>query len=252
MPVSNRNPHVRPIILIPARLAARRLPDKPLADIHGEPMIVHVWRRAMEADLGPVFVACCDEAVRDAVEAAGANAVMTTPDLPSGTDRIHEALGSIDPDGAHDVIINVQGDLPTLPPSDIRTAVDGLSANGADISTVAAIITSREETDAPHVVKAVVSMPEGARGGRAIYFTRVPAPSGEGALLHHIGLYVYTRAALDRFVALPPSPLEQRERLEQLRALENGMTIQCSLVDSVPLGVDTQADLEAARRMLAP
>jgi 3-deoxy-manno-octulosonate cytidylyltransferase (CMP-KDO synthetase) len=240
-----------PIVLIPARLAAMRLPDKPLADINGVPMIVHVWRRAAAADLGPVFVAAAEKAIADAVEAAGGRAVLTDPGHPSGSDRIHEALGRIDPDGRHDAVVNVQGDLPTIAPETIRAAIPPLDDAAVDISTLVAEIVREEERTNPNVVKAVLSMRDPLRRiGRALYFTRATAPTGPGPLYHHIGLYAYRRAALERFVALPPAPLERRERLEQLRALEADMRIDAAVVDAVPLGVDTPADLDRARQLL--
>lgn len=240
-----------PIVLIPARLAATRLPDKPLADIGGEPMIVHVMRRAEEAGIGPVAVATDAPAIAEAVAKAGGRAVMTRPDHQSGSDRIHEALESLDPEGRHDIVVNVQGDLPTIDPRVITASTRPLVDPAVDIATLAAVITREEERTEPSVVKAIGS--EIAPGHlRALYFTRATAPYGEGPLLHHIGLYTYRRAALARFVALPPSPLERRERLEQLRAVEAGMRIDIVVVDDVPLGVDTPHDLERARAMLAP
>jgi 3-deoxy-manno-octulosonate cytidylyltransferase (CMP-KDO synthetase) len=239
-----------PLILIPARLASTRLPNKPLAEIAGQPMIVQVWRRAMEADLGPVVVAAAEPEIVAAVEAAGGKAVLTDPNHPSGSDRIFEALQRVDPDGRHDAIINVQGDLPTLDPHSIRLALAPLAEPQVDIATLVTEITSAEERQAAHVVKAVVSFAPGAKIGRALYFSRSLVPSGEGAHWHHIGLYAYRRAALERFVSLPVGVLEQREKLEQLRALENGMRIDAHLVDAVPLGVDTPADLEKARAVL--
>ncbi|ALA17045.1 MULTISPECIES: 3-deoxy-manno-octulosonate cytidylyltransferase [unclassified Chelatococcus] len=240
-----------PIVLIPARLASTRLPDKPLADIGGEPMIVHVMRRAEEAGIGPVAVATDAPAIAEAVTRAGGRAVMTRPDHQSGSDRIHEALESLDPEGRHDIVVNVQGDLPTIDPRVITASTRPLVDPAVDIATLAAIITREEERTEPSVVKAIGS--EIAPGHlRALYFTRATAPYGEGPLLHHIGLYTYRRAALARFVALPPSPLERRERLEQLRAVEAGMRIDIVVVDDVPLGVDTPHDLERARAMLAP
>jgi 3-deoxy-manno-octulosonate cytidylyltransferase (CMP-KDO synthetase) len=241
-----------PIVVIPARLAATRLPDKPLADINGEPMIVHVWRRAMEAKIGPVIVAAAEQAVADAVRAAGGDAVLTDPDLPSGSDRIHRALEEADPGGRHDAVINLQGDLPTIDPASVRAALAPLADPAVDIATLAAVITRDGERDSPNVVKAVFGLGEGQTIGRALYFTRATAPWGDGPLYHHIGLYAYRREALARFVALPPGVLERREKLEQLRALEAGMRIDVALVDTVPLGVDTPADLDRARAMLAP
>jgi 3-deoxy-manno-octulosonate cytidylyltransferase (CMP-KDO synthetase) len=240
-----------PIVLVPARMSSTRLPGKPLADIWGEPMIVHVWRRAMEADVGPVLVAADDARIVEAVVAVGGRATLTRPDHGSGSDRIFEALTAVDPDGRHDVIVNVQGDLPTIARQAVRAAVGPLDDPAVDIATLATEIRRPEERDDPNVVKAVGG--EVAPGRlRALYFTRCSAPWGEGPLLHHIGLYAYRRAALARFVALPPSPLERRERLEQLRALEAGMRIDIALVDVAPLGVDTPEDLRRAHEMLAP
>jgi 3-deoxy-manno-octulosonate cytidylyltransferase (CMP-KDO synthetase) len=239
-----------PIILIPARLQSVRLPDKPLADIAGEAMIVHVMRRAEEAGLGRVVVACAEREIADAVTAAGGEAVLTRPDHPSGSDRIHEALMIVDAEGRHDAVVNLQGDLPTLASELPRAALSLLADPAVEIGTLAAEIRDPAERDDPNVVKAVVSAAEGAARGRAVYFTRATAPSGEGPLWHHIGLYAYRRAALERFIALPPSPLEQRERLEQLRALEAGMRIDVAFVDTVPLGVDTPRDLARARELL--
>ena len=242
---------VNPIVLVPARMSSTRLPGKPLADIWGEPMIVHVWRRAMEADVGPVLVAADDARIVEAVTAAGGRAALTRADHGSGSDRIFEALTAVDPDGRHDVIVNVQGDLPTIAAQAVRAAVGPLADRQVDIATLATEIRRAEERDDPNVGKVVGS--EAAPGRlRALYFTRCRAPWGEGPLLHHIGLYAYRRAALQRFVALPPSPLERRERLEQLRALEAGMRIDVALVDVAPLGVDTPEDLRRAREMLAP
>jgi 3-deoxy-manno-octulosonate cytidylyltransferase (CMP-KDO synthetase) len=238
------------LILIPARMASTRLPGKPLADIAGEPMIVHVWRRAMAAKLGRVLIATDAPAIAAAVEKAGGAAVLTRPDHASGTDRVHEALAKIDPGRSADIVVNVQGDLPTLEPKSLIAAVAVLLEDrGVDIATLAAEITTPEERRNPNVVK-VVGTPVGPARLRALYFTRATAPAGEGPLYHHIGLYAFRRAALERFVTLPPSPLEQREKLEQLRALEAGMRIDAAIVDTVPLGVDTAADLETARAML--
>ncbi len=238
------------IVLIPARMASTRLPGKPLADIGGEPMIVHVWRRAVEAGVGPVVVATDDLRVARAVESAGGRTVMTRADHPSGSDRVFEALGAVDPDGAYDVIVNVQGDLPTIERSAVRACLAPIDDPAVDIATLATPIMRAEEKDDPNVVKAVGAA-VGPRRLRALYFTRARAPWGEGELLHHIGLYAYRRSALARFVALPASPLERRERLEQLRALEAGMRIDVSIVDTAPLGVDTPEDLERARSALA-
>jgi 3-deoxy-manno-octulosonate cytidylyltransferase (CMP-KDO synthetase) len=241
-----------PIVVIPARLAATRLPNKPLADIHGEPMIVHCWRRAVEADLGPVLVAAADAAIAEVVRAAGGTAVMTEPGHPSGSDRIHEALGHHDPDRRHDVVVNLQGDLPTIDPAAVRAALEPLDEAECDIGTlVSAIVEPGERTD-PSVVKCIAGFAPGAAVARALCFTRATAPAGDGPLYHHIGLYAYRRPALERFVTLPIGVLERREKLEQLRALEAGMRIDARLVETVPLGVDTEADLERARALLAP
>jgi 3-deoxy-manno-octulosonate cytidylyltransferase (CMP-KDO synthetase) len=239
------------IVVIPARMESTRLPGKPLAAIDGAPMIVQVWRRACEAAVGPVVVAAAQREIADAVEAAGGMAVLTDPDHPSGSDRVFEAVTQFDPDGKHDAVINLQGDLPTIEPAVLRAVAKALAGGDADIATAAAEITKPDERDNPNVVKAVAGFAPGARVARALYFTRTTAPWGDGPLYHHIGLYTYRRDALARFVALPPGVLEQREKLEQLRALEAGMTIAVALVDTVPLGVDTPADLERARAILA-
>jgi len=238
------------IILIPARLASSRLPGKPLVDIAGRPMIAHVLARAQAAGVGEVVVATDSEAVCAAAEKAGGRAVMTSADHPSGSDRIFEALTHLDPERRIRIVVNVQGDLPTLEPADVHAAVALLADPAVDIGTLAAEITDAEDRTNPNVNK-VVGSPIDARRLRALYFTKLPAPWGEGPLYHHIGLYAYRREALERFVNLPPSTLEQRERLEQLRALEAGMRIDVALVDSVPLGVDTPAELEKARAMLS-
>ncbi|HWV51960.1 3-deoxy-manno-octulosonate cytidylyltransferase [Pseudorhodoplanes sp.] len=238
------------LILIPARMAATRLPGKPLADIGGRPMIEHVIRRAEAAHLGKVIVATDSEPILAAVEKAGFRALMTSTDHASGSDRIFEALQIVDPERKASVVVNVQGDLPTLEADDLRAAVALLQDEKVDIATLAAEIVRDEERDNPNVVK-VVGSPIGPKRLRAMYFTRATAPHGVGPLYHHIGLYAYRRDALERFVSLPPSTLEKREKLEQLRALENEMRIDVALVNSVPLGVDTPEDLETARRMLA-
>jgi len=238
------------MVLIPARLASTRLPGKPLVDIAGRPMIAHVLARAQAAGVGEVVVATDSEAVCVAVEKAGGRAVMTSADHPSGSDRIFEALVDLDPERRISKVVNVQGDLPTLDPADLRAAVALLDDPSVDIATLAAEISDPVERTNPHVVK-MVGSPVGARRLRALYFTRATAPYGEGPLYHHIGLYAYRREALERFVKLPPSTLEKREKLEQLRALEAGMRIDVALVDSVPLGVDTPEELEKARALLA-
>ncbi|WP_053239459.1 3-deoxy-manno-octulosonate cytidylyltransferase [Pleomorphomonas koreensis] len=237
------------LVIIPSRLGSTRLPDKPLADIHGEAMIVHVWRRAVEAGIGEVVVACDHPSIAAAVEAAGGRAVLTRPDHPSGSDRIFEALGKADPDGRVEVIVNVQGDLPTIAPSAVRACFDPLLDPAVDVATLTAEIVRDEERTNPNVVK-VVGSPVAPSRLRALYFTRATAPWGDGPLYHHIGLYAYRRSALARFVGLPPSTLERRERLEQLRLLEAGMRIDAAIVDDVPLGVDTPHDLDRARAII--
>ena len=237
------------IILIPARMASSRLPGKPLADIHGEPMIVRVLKRAQAAGVGEAVVATDSEVVAAAVEKAGGRAVMTRAGHVSGSDRIFEALEDIDPERAFGIVINVQGDLPTIDPADIRAALSPLTDPKVDIATLAAIIHDPAELTNPNVVKVSGQLVSPARL-HATTFTRADA-EGRGPHYHHIGLYAYRRAALERFVTLPPSPNELRERLEQLRALDAGMRIDIAIVESVPLGVDTPEDLEKARRMLA-
>ena len=243
---------LNPVVVIPARLAATRFPDKPLADLLGEPMIVHVWRRATAAEIGPVLVACGDAEIADAILAAGGHAVMTDADLPSGSDRVHQALEAFDPGRKFDAVVNVQGDLPTIDPQIIAAVLEPFDSADVDISTlVVEIADDRERTD-PNVVKAVVAFADDSRRGRALYFSRATVPSApDGPHYHHIGLYGFRRAALDRFVFLPPGRLEMLERLEQLRALEAGMRIDAVRVDTVPLGVDTPADLDRARALLA-
>jgi 3-deoxy-manno-octulosonate cytidylyltransferase (CMP-KDO synthetase) len=237
------------LILIPARMAATRLPGKPLADIAGAPMIVHVLRRAQEAGLGPVVVATDWPQVAAIVDKAGGRAVMTRTDHASGSDRIFEALSKVDEGRNAEIVVNLQGDLPTIAPNDIAASLRPLADGAVDIATLAAEINVAAERSDPNVVK-VVGTPVAPARLRALYFTRATAPTGEGPLYHHIGLYAYRRAALERFVKLPPSPLERREKLEQLRALEAGMRIDVAIVDTVPLGVDTPHDLEKARAML--
>jgi len=237
------------LILIPARMASTRLPDKPLADINGLPMICHVVDRAREADIGEPVVACDHNDIFAAVEAHGAKAVMTSEAHESGSDRIWEAVEKIDPDGKADTIINVQGDLPAIEPITIRQSLAPLENADVHISTLAAQIVDEAEKTNPNVVKAI-GTPIGENRLRALYFSRATTPHGEGPLYHHIGLYAYRREALKQFVSLPQSTLEKREKLEQLRALENGMRIDIELVDTVPHGVDTPEDLEKAKRML--
>jgi 3-deoxy-manno-octulosonate cytidylyltransferase (CMP-KDO synthetase) len=240
-----------PILLIPARLTSTRLPGKPLAEIAGAPMIVHVWRRAVAAAIGPVVVACAEPEIAAAVEKAGGQAVLTRPDHPSGSDRIYEAVTRLDPGRRHDVVVNVQGDLPLLDPAAIRQALRPLDDAAVDIATLAAPIRDEAERQASSVVKVAAGFAPGTRIARALYFSRLAVPGGAGEHYHHIGLYAYRRSALERFVSLPQGVLERRESLEQLRALEAGMRIDVALVDSVPLGVDTPADLARARELLA-
>jgi 3-deoxy-manno-octulosonate cytidylyltransferase (CMP-KDO synthetase) len=233
-------------------MASTRLPGKPLALIAGVPMIVHVWRRAVAAGLGPVVVACGDKDIVDAVEAAGGRAVLTDPNLPTGSDRIAAAVASLDPGRTHDAVINVQGDLPTLDPAAIRAAADGLADPEIDIATLAAVITEQAALADTSVNKVVTGFVDPKRPARALYFSKAIVPWGDGPHYEHIGLYAYRRGALERFVALPRGVLEERERLEQLRALENGMTMSVRLIDSARLGVqvDTPADLERARALI--
>ncbi len=241
----------RTLVLIPARMASTRLPGKPLADIAGLPMIVQVARRAREAEIGRIIVAVDHQDIHDAVTAAGFDAVMTRTDHQSGSDRIFEAVQKADPDGKMDFIVNVQGDLPTIEPEAVRASLRPLQENPlADIGTLTVEITDEHEKTNPNVVK-VVGSPVSPSRLRALYFTRATAPHGNGPLYHHIGLYAYRRTALQKFVSLGPSVLEKRESLEQLRALEAGMRIDVEIVDSVPLGVDTPADLEKARAILS-
>lgn len=242
-----------PIVVIPTRLAATRLPNKPLAEIAGAPMILHVWRRAVAAEIGPVFVACGNREIADIVERAGGRAVLTDPDLPTGSDRIHAAVGMIDPDRAHDAVINVQGDMPMLDPAAIRAAVAALADPETDIATLAAEIVDPAALQKTSVNKVAAGFADRSRPARALYFSKAPIPWGEGPHYEHIGLYAYRRAALDKFVALPRGVLEQREHLEQLRALEAGMRMSVSLIDPALLGVqvDTPDDLARARALMA-
>jgi 3-deoxy-manno-octulosonate cytidylyltransferase (CMP-KDO synthetase) len=233
-----------PLIVIPARMASTRLPGKPLADIGGKPMIAWVVARAQEAGLGPVLVAAAEPEIADAARAAGAEAVLTDPDLPSGSDRMHAAAEAFDPDRRFDVLINLQGDMPTIPGADIAPVLAALSAD-ADIATLVSPSSDPADRDNSNVVKAIL-----AEDGRCLVFTRAPAPWGEGPIQRHVGIYAFRRAALARFVAAPPSPLELREKLEQLRALEMGMTIRAGVIANFPKGVDSPADLEAARTAL--
>ena len=240
----------RTIVIIPARMAATRLPGKPLADLNGEPMIVHVWRRAVVAAVGEVAVATDSEAIAAAVRSVGGQAVMTRDDHPSGSDRVAEALTRLDPERRLETVINLQGDFPTIAPALIRASLAPLQDPAVDIATLAAEIHDEDERTADSVVKAIGTPTARAGILRALYFTRCTAPWGEGPLYHHIGLYAYRRGALERFIALPPSSLERREKLEQLRALEAGMRIDIAIVGEVPRGVDTPADLDRARARL--
>ncbi len=248
-PYKRRSPMPHAIVLIPARMASTRLPGKPLADIAGLPMIVHVLRRALAAHIGEAVVATDSEAVMAAVEKADGRAVMTRSDHVSGSDRIYEALEALDPEHRVDVVVNVQGDLPTIEPGDIRAALKPLSDPKVDIATLAAEIKDRTDLTNPNVVK-VKGAPVAPGRLHVATFTRASA-EGPGPHYHHIGLYAYRRSALERFVKLKPSANEQRERLEQLRALDASMRIDVMLVKSVPLGVDTPEELEKARKLLA-
>jgi 3-deoxy-manno-octulosonate cytidylyltransferase (CMP-KDO synthetase) len=244
---------MNPIILIPARMASTRLPDKPLADIAGLPMIVHVWKRAVEAGIGPVYVACDDERVAQVIKEAGGQSIMTRSDHPSGSDRIYEALCAIDPQKKYDVVVNVQGDVPTIEPEVIRSVMLPLENPAVDVATLACEIHEPSERSDPAVVKPVFRgtwhVTRATPVTRAVSFTR-NAPKDNETAYHHIGIYAYRRAALERFVSLPPSPLELRDKLEQLRAIEAGMRIDVARVDTVPLGVDTPEHLQKARRIV--
>jgi 3-deoxy-manno-octulosonate cytidylyltransferase (CMP-KDO synthetase) len=240
----------RTLVLIPARMAATRLPGKPLLEIAGLPMIVHVLRSAEAAKIGRVAVATDTPEIAAAVRSHGGEAVLTEADHPSGSDRIHEALGRLDPEGRTEIVVNLQGDFPTIRPDNIRNVLGPLADPAVDIATLAAEIHTEEEATNPNVVKVIGSAVSPGRM-RALYFTRATAPWGDGPRYHHIGLYAYRRTALERFVGLAPSTLERREKLEQLRAIEAGMRIDVTVVDTVPRGVDTPADLETARRILA-
>ena len=243
---------MNPIVVIPARMASSRLPGKPLADIHGKPMILHVLERALAAAIGPVAVACGDADIADVVTRAGGRAVLTDPALPSGSDRVRAAVSIMDPDGRHDVVVNLQGDVPTLDPAQLRLVVLPLSDPAVDIGTLVVPIRSADEANTASFVKAACAFAGDDPVAPALYFSRAPIPWGDGPRWHHIGIYAYRRAALERYVALPPSLLEQREGLEQLRALEAGMRIACARMEYGLFGVDTPADLERARQLLDP
>ena len=238
------------LIIIPARMAAARLPGKPLVDLGGKPMVVRTLQLAVRADIGPVVVATDSDEIAEAVTAAGGVAVMTRPDHASGSDRVHEAARIFDAQDRHQAVLNLQGDYPTLDPETLRATIAVLDDPAVDIATAASVITDARETTDPDTPR-LIGTPVDWHRLRALYFTRGQAPFGEGPHYHHIGIYAYRRAALDAFVALPPSTLEKRERLEQLRALEAGMRIDAALVDAAPIGVDTPADLEAARKHFA-
>lgn len=235
------------LIMIPARLAATRLPNKPLLDIRGEPMIVHVLRRGLEAGLGPVVVACCSSEIARVVEKAGGHAVITEADLPSGTDRIFAAGEIFDPAHDYETIINLQGDLPFISPQTIQAVTKPFENPDVDMTTIAACMTLKEEIENPHIVKIAIAMPEGSQRGRALYFSRQPIPHQAPTYYHHIGVYGYRRSSLERFVSTPPTALERIEKLEQLRALELGMRIDVEIVQEVPQSIDTSCDLEKLR-----
>lgn len=240
---------MNPLILIPARMAATRLPNKPLADIGGKPMIVRAWEQAALSGFR-VAVAAGDPEIVEAVEAAGGLAVLTDPALPSGSDRIRAAVEAVDPDGDHDIVINIQGDMPFASPDLARACADLLARESAcDIATLVAAEADVSDRTNPDVVKAVLALPEGQTSGRALYFTRSTL-YGDGPVWRHVGIYGYRRDALMRFCAAPPSPLEKREKLEQLRALEMGLQIWASVIDDAPLSVDNPSDLEAARALV--
>lgn len=242
---------LNPVVVIPARLRATRLPGKPLADIHGDPLIVHVWRRAVAAAVGPVVVACGDQEIADAVAKAGGNAVLTRPDHASPLDRVFEAVEKFDPENNFDTVINLHGDLPAIAPAAIRAAMGPLAGGDIDISTLIAELADDADRHNLHVIKAVVSLPERRRTGRVLYFSRNAVPSGDGPVYCNVGLYAFRRAALARFAALPPGVLEVREGVEPLRAIENGMRIEAVLLESLPANVDTLADLEKTRQFLS-
>ncbi len=239
---------MNPIILIPARFASTRLPGKMLAEINGRPLIAHVALRALEADIAPVYVSCDSPEIQEAVKSVGVTGILTDPDLPSGSDRIFKALQEIDPTGQFDTIINIQGDLPTISPEAIRASLDPLHNEAFEVATLGTKIHTNDDLNNPNIVKIALAYKEDNRH-QALYFSRAPIPTGPGPHYHHIGLYSYRRAALEKFVTLPPSPLEKQEKLEQLRLLENNMKIGVALVDDVPLSIDTQDDLDHARQL---
>jgi 3-deoxy-manno-octulosonate cytidylyltransferase (CMP-KDO synthetase) len=242
---------LNPIVVIPARMASTRLPGKPLADIAGKPMIVHMLERGRAAGIGPVAVACGDPEIVAAVRAAGGRAVLTDANQPSGSDRVHAALAELDPQGVHDVVVNLQGDFPTLDPDGLRLVITPLVDSAVDIGTLVVPINDEIEATTVSFVKTACAFGPGQTIAPALYFSRQAIPWGLGPRWHHVGIYAYRRSVLDRYVALPPSPLEQRENLEQLRALENGMRIACVRMEHGPFGVDTSEDLERARSLMA-
>lgn len=243
-----------PLIVIPTRLAAQRLPGKPLADIAGKPMILHVWERAVAADVGPVVVACGDAEIADVVSKEGGKTVMTPPDLLTGSDRVYAAACLFDPRGSHSILVNLQGDLPTLDPRILKEVLVPLQEDPTvDMATPVTLIEDLEEYHTPSVVKVALSLRKGHSWGKAFYFSRSPIPSGPGPWYHHIGIYAYRRPALGQFVSLPQTLLEKQEKLEQLRGLEHGLSIAGIVVETkAPFGVDTPDDLEKARAILSP
>lgn len=243
---------MEPIILIPARMASQRLENKPLQMIHGEPMIVHVWRRAIEANVGDVVVACDDARIKQAIESKGGKAILTDPNYPSGSDRIWAALQELDPGDRYDVVINLQGDLPDVSPHLLQEVLKPLKNSAVDIGTLGVVFENDEDRKDPNQVKIVLSKSPDSSSGRALYFTRADAPHGSDEAFYHIGIYAYRRPALAKYISLPVSPLERAERLEQLRALEAGMRIDVTIVNEKPVGVDTHEDLERARKSLSP
>ncbi|RUV46678.1 3-deoxy-manno-octulosonate cytidylyltransferase [Mesorhizobium sp. M5C.F.Ca.IN.020.29.1.1] len=250
--MEDRGFSLRPIVIIPTRLGSTRLPGKALTDINGEPMIAHVWRRGVEADIGPVVVACGDQQIADIVNDVGGRAVLTDPALPSGSDRAYAALCEVDPDEKHDVVVVLQGDLPTIDPATIEATLTPLARDAeCEIATLATVIEDPLELHAPQVVKIALAVQPGDTIGRAVYFSRMVIPAGRGEHYHHIGMYTYRREALAKYVSLPRGILERRENLEQLRAIEYGMRIDATVIQTEPLGVDTLADLERARTLFA-
>ncbi|MBY0463279.1 MAG: 3-deoxy-manno-octulosonate cytidylyltransferase [Alphaproteobacteria bacterium] len=241
----------RPIIVIPARLASTRLPNKPLVEIQGKPMILRVWEQAMAADIGEVVVACCGAEIADIITEAGGKAILTNPNHPSGTDRIHEAVRSRSNLSKDTIIVNLQGDLPTVSKESLRAVLEPLQNSKVDIGTLAVPISDPKQIENPNVVKIALTFVK-PNIGRALYFSRSPIPYGATEYYHHIGIYAYRMSSLERYVSLEPSLLEQTEKLEQLRALEDGMRIDVGIVGEIPHSVDTKEDLEAVARFLGP